>query len=75
MHIIPAIDLIGGKCVRQAKRTLHTKKEYHDVQSKCQRFQVREFLDLHLVDLDGAKAKKIENASGLEGICSQTSLT
>jgi phosphoribosylformimino-5-aminoimidazole carboxamide ribotide isomerase len=76
MHIIPAIDLIGGKCVRLSQGDYSTKKEYHDDPVEmAKRFEGAGITRLHLVDLDGAKAKKIVNASVLEGICSQTSLT
>jgi phosphoribosylformimino-5-aminoimidazole carboxamide ribotide isomerase len=76
MHIIPAIDLIGGKCVRLSQGDYSTKKEYHDDPVEmAKRFEGAGITRLHLVDLDGAKAKKIVNTSVLEGICSQTSLT
>jgi phosphoribosylformimino-5-aminoimidazole carboxamide ribotide isomerase len=76
MYIIPAIDLIGGKCVRLSQGDYSSKKEYHnDPVEMAKRFEGAGISRLHLVDLDGAKAKKIINASVLEGICSQTSLT
>jgi phosphoribosylformimino-5-aminoimidazole carboxamide ribotide isomerase len=76
MYIIPAIDLIGGKCVRLSQGDYSSKKEYHDDPVEmAKRFEGAGITRLHLVDLDGAKAKKIVNASVLEGICSQTSLT
>ncbi len=76
MYIIPAIDLIGGKCVRLSQGDYSSKKEYHDDPVEmAKRFEGAGISRLHLVDLDGAKAKKIVNASVLEGICSQTSLT
>ncbi|MFT4860570.1 MAG: phosphoribosylformimino-5-aminoimidazole carboxamide ribotide isomerase [Algoriphagus sp.] len=75
MYIIPAIDLIGGKCVRLSQGDYSSKKEYHDDPVEmAKRFEGAGISRLHLVDLDGAKAKKIVNASVLEGICSQTSL-
>jgi phosphoribosylformimino-5-aminoimidazole carboxamide ribotide isomerase len=76
MYIIPAIDLIGGKCVRLSQGDYSSKKEYHDDPVEmAKRFEGAGISRLHLVDLDGAKAKKIVNESVLEGICSQTSLT
>jgi phosphoribosylformimino-5-aminoimidazole carboxamide ribotide isomerase len=76
MYIIPAIDLLGGKCVRLSQGDYSSKKEYHnDPVEMAKRFEGAGISRLHLVDLDGAKAKKIINASVLEGICSQTSLT
>ncbi len=76
MQIIPAIDLIGGKCVRLSQGDYSSKKEYHDDPVEmAKRFEDAGIRRLHLVDLDGAKAKKIVNGAVLEGICSQTSLT
>ena len=76
MQIIPAIDLIGGKCVRLSQGDYSSKKEYHDDPVEmAKRFEGAGISRLHLVDLDGAKAKKIVNGTVLEGICSQTSLT
>jgi phosphoribosylformimino-5-aminoimidazole carboxamide ribotide isomerase len=76
MYIIPAIDLIGGKCVRLSQGDYSSKKEYHDDPVEmAKRFEGAGISRLHLVDLDGAKAKKIINGAILEGICSQTSLT
>jgi phosphoribosylformimino-5-aminoimidazole carboxamide ribotide isomerase len=75
MHIIPAIDLIGGKCVRLSQGDYSSKKEYHDDPLEmAKRFEGAGISRLHLVDLDGAKAKKIVNADVLERICSGTSL-
>lgn len=76
MQIIPAIDLIGGKCVRLSQGDYSSKKEYHDDPVEmAKRFEGAGITRLHLVDLDGAKAKKIVNGKVLEGICTQTSLT
>lgn len=75
MKIIPAIDLIGGKCVRLSQGDYSSKKEYHDDPLEmAKRFEGVGIQRLHLVDLDGAKAKKIINADVLERICSGTSL-
>jgi phosphoribosylformimino-5-aminoimidazole carboxamide ribotide isomerase len=75
MHIIPAIDLIGGKCVRLSQGDYSSKKEYHDDPLEmAKRFEGVGIQRLHLVDLDGAKAKKIINADVLERICAGTSL-
>jgi len=76
MQIIPAIDLIGGKCVRLSQGDYSSKKEYHDDPVEmAKRFEGAGISRLHLVDLDGAKAKKILNGTVLEKICKQTSLT
>ncbi|MFN4000114.1 1-(5-phosphoribosyl)-5-[(5-phosphoribosylamino)methylideneamino]imidazole-4-carboxamide isomerase [Algoriphagus sp.] len=75
MYIIPAIDLIGGKCVRLCQGDYSSKKEYHDDPLEmAKRFEGVGIQRLHLVDLDGAKAKKIINGDVLERICSGTSL-
>ncbi len=75
MYIIPAIDLIGGKCVRLSQGDYSSKKEYHDDPLEmAKRFEGVGIRRLHLVDLDGAKAKKIVNADVLQRICSGTSL-
>lgn len=75
MFIIPAIDLIGGKCVRLSQGDYSSKKEYHDDPLEmAKRFEGAGISRLHLVDLDGAKAKKIINADVLERICAGTSL-
>ncbi len=75
MQIIPAIDLIGGKCVRLSQGDYSSKKEYHDDPLEmAKRFEGAGISRLHLVDLDGAKAKKIVNADVLQRISSGTSL-
>ncbi|MBN3521809.1 1-(5-phosphoribosyl)-5-[(5-phosphoribosylamino)methylideneamino]imidazole-4-carboxamide isomerase [Algoriphagus lutimaris] len=75
MQIIPAIDLIGGKCVRLSQGDYSSKKEYHDDPLEmAKRFEGVGIRRLHLVDLDGAKAKKIVNGEVLERISSGTSL-
>jgi phosphoribosylformimino-5-aminoimidazole carboxamide ribotide isomerase len=75
MQIIPAIDLIGGKCVRLSQGDYSSKKEYHDDPLEmAKRFEGVGIQRLHLVDLDGAKAKKIINGSVLERISQGTSL-
>ncbi len=74
-RIIPAIDLIEGKCVRLTQGDYLQKKSYHenplDVALK---FQDHGIHYLHLVDLDGAKQKKVVNYKVLETIASKTSL-
>lgn len=76
MQIIPAIDLIGGKCVRLTKGDYSTKKEYaDDPLEMAQSFEAAGIKRLHLVDLDGAKAKKVINLDVLERIAEGTKLT
>ncbi len=75
MQIIPAIDIIGGKCVRLTQGDYSQKKEYADNPVEmAKRFEDAGITRLHLVDLDGAKAKKIINHAVLEGIAKGTKL-
>ena len=75
MRIIPAIDIIDGKCVRLTKGDFDTKKIYNENPLEvAKRFEASGIEYLHLVDLDGAKAKHIVNYKVLEQIASKTSL-
>lgn len=75
MHIIPAIDIIDGKCVRLTQGDYNQKKVYNeDPLAVAQSFEDAGLNRLHLVDLDGAKAKHIVNHKVLERIASQTQL-
>ena len=75
MEIIPAIDIIDGKCVRLTQGDYNQKKEYSsDPTEVAKRFEDAGIKRLHLVDLDGAKAKRIINTEVLEGICKATNL-
>ncbi len=75
MRIIPAIDIIDGKCVRLTKGDYNTKKIYNeDPLEVAKQFEASGIEYLHLVDLDGAKAKHIVNYKVLEQIASKTSL-
>jgi phosphoribosylformimino-5-aminoimidazole carboxamide ribotide isomerase len=75
MKIIPAIDIIDGKCVRLSKGDYGTKKIYNEnpveVAKEFESFGIK---FLHLVDLDGAKSKHIVNQKILENIAQETSL-
>ncbi|PSL06485.1 1-(5-phosphoribosyl)-5-[(5-phosphoribosylamino)methylideneamino]imidazole-4-carboxamide isomerase [Cecembia rubra] len=76
MEIIPAIDIIDGKCVRLTQGDYGQKKEYHDSPIEmAKRFENAGIKRLHLVDLDGAKQKKIVNKEVLRAISEGTSLT
>ena len=76
MRIIPAIDIIDGKCVRLTQGDYAQKKIYHeDPVSVARSFEEAGLTDLHVVDLDGAKAGKVVNWSVVEAICKATSLT
>ena len=75
MRIIPAIDIIDGQCVRLEKGQYHKKKVYgEDPLVMAKLFEDAGLKYLHLVDLDGAKAKKVINLTVLEAITSNTSL-
>lgn len=75
MEIIPAIDIIDGKCVRLTQGDYHQKKEYaSDPVEVAKKFEAAGIQRLHLVDLDGAKVKRIVNKDVLKGICQATSL-
>jgi len=75
MRIIPAIDIIDGKCVRLSKGDYNTKKIYNENPlDVAKEFEQAGIEYLHLVDLDGAKASKIINYKVLELIASKTSL-
>lgn len=75
MRIIPAIDIIDGKCVRLTKGDYNTQKIYNDDPIEvAKEFEANGIQYLHLVDLDGARSKHIVNHKILQGITSKTSL-
>ena len=75
MRIIPAIDIIDGKCVRLTKGDYATKKVYNENPLEVAKtFESIGVKYLHLVDLDGAKSKRIVNHHILNEIASKTSL-
>lgn len=75
MRVIPAIDIIGGKCVRLSQGDYNTKKVYneHPLEVALE-FEAHGVQHVHLVDLDGAKAKHIVNYKVLEAIATKTKL-
>lgn len=76
MRIIPAIDIIEGKCVRLSKGDYDTKKVYSkDPLEVAKEFEDAGISFLHLVDLDGARSKHIVNYKVLERIASRTGLS
>jgi phosphoribosylformimino-5-aminoimidazole carboxamide ribotide isomerase len=76
MRIIPAIDILGGKCVRLTRGDYSSKKIYNeDPLEVAKEYEDNGLKYLHLVDLDGVKNKKIINYEVLERIASKTSLT
>jgi len=75
MRIIPAIDLIDGKCVRLTEGKYDTKRIYSsNPLEMAQKFEDVGIQYLHLVDLDGAKNGSITNTKVLETIASRTKL-
>jgi phosphoribosylformimino-5-aminoimidazole carboxamide ribotide isomerase len=75
LRIIPAIDIIDGKCVRLTKGDYSTKKIYNENPLEvAKEFEAAGIEYLHVVDLDGAKASQIINYKVLEQIASKTSL-
>ncbi len=75
MTIIPAIDLIDGKCVRLSRGDYSQKTIYHQHPLDIAlQFQEAGLKRLHLVDLDGARAGTVKNWKVLEEIASRTEL-
>lgn len=76
MRIIPAIDIIDGKCVRLSRGDYATKKVYNeDPLEVAKMFEGIGIRYLHLVDLDGARSRHIVNHAILERIATRTSLS
>lgn len=75
MRIIPAIDIMNGKCVRLTKGDYATEKIYNiNPLEVAKEFEANGMLYLHLVDLDGARAKQIINYKVLNDITTKTKL-
>lgn len=75
IELIPAIDIIDGKCVRLTKGDYGQKKVYNDDPvAQAKEFEKLGMKRLHVVDLDGAKAKHVVNVDVLRGITSATGL-
>ena len=75
MRLIPAIDILDGKCVRLSKGDYSTKKVYNENPLEIAKtFEDNGIQYLHLVDLDGAKSQHIVNYKVLESICAKTNL-
>lgn len=75
MIIIPAIDIIDGKCVRLTQGDYAQKKIYNDNPLEvAKEFEAAGIMHLHLVDLDGAKSQHIVNYKVLETISKNTRL-
>ncbi len=75
MEIIPAIDILDGKCVRLKQGNYSTSKIYSDNPvDVAKKYADAGIQRLHVVDLDGARSSNVVNIDILEKICSQTSL-
>lgn len=75
MRIIPAIDIINGKCVRLTKGDFNTQIIYNENPLEvAKEFEANGIEYLHLVDLDGAKSKHIVNHKILNNIANNTQL-
>jgi len=73
--LVPAIDIIDGKCVRLSQGDYNSKKVYYDNPLEVARmFEDAGIKRLHLVDLDGAKSRKVVNYKTLSNITSATKL-
>ncbi len=76
MEIIPAIDIIDGKCVRLVQGDYAQKKVYNENPLEvAQAFEDAGLRRLHLVDLDGAKARQVKNWKVLEAIAGKTRMS
>jgi phosphoribosylformimino-5-aminoimidazole carboxamide ribotide isomerase len=76
MRIIPAIDIIDGKCVRLTRGDYSTKKIYNENPLEiAKEFEANGIKYLHVVDLDGAKSQQIVNYKTLEEIATKTNLS
>lgn len=75
MTIIPAIDIINGKCVRLTQGNYDQKIIYNDNPLEvAKQFEAAGIERVHIVDLDGAKAGKIINIKILEAVAAETNL-
>jgi phosphoribosylformimino-5-aminoimidazole carboxamide ribotide isomerase len=75
MRIIPAIDIIDGKCVRLSQGDYNQKTVYNENPLEvAKEFEANGIKHLHLVDLDGAKSAHVVNWKILERIATQTGL-
>ncbi|MBX2966235.1 MAG: 1-(5-phosphoribosyl)-5-[(5-phosphoribosylamino)methylideneamino]imidazole-4-carboxamide isomerase [Cyclobacteriaceae bacterium] len=75
MKVIPAIDIIGGQCVRLSQGDYAQKKVYaENPVAIAKTIEEAKIEHLHLVDLDGARQGKVINWKVIEEICSNTSL-
>ena len=74
IEIIPAIDLINGRCVRLSQGDFDTEKVYGDPLEMALRFEAAGLTRLHIVDLDGARSGKITNLAVLQNVAQHTKM-
>ena len=75
IELIPAIDLIDGKCVRLTKGDYNSSKVYaEDPVAQAQEFERLGFKRLHVVDLDGARSAHVVNIKTLRALAKATNL-
>ena len=76
IELIPAIDIIDGKCVRLSQGDYDTQKVYNESPLEvAKEFEANGIRRLHVVDLDGAKSSHIVNYKVLDQLAGHTSLT
>ena len=76
IDLIPAIDIIDGKCVRLSQGDYNTQKVYNESPLEvAKEFEANGIRRLHVVDLDGAKSSHIVNYKVLDQLAGHTSLT
>ena len=76
IELIPAIDIIDGKCVRLSQGEYNTQKVYNESPLEvAKEFEANGIRRLHVVDLDGAKSSHIVNYKVLDQLAGHTSLT
>lgn len=74
IELIPAIDIIEGKCVRLTKGDYEQKTTYGDPLTMALEFERIGYKRLHVVDLDGAKSHHIVNKDVLRKLATETNL-
>jgi phosphoribosylformimino-5-aminoimidazole carboxamide ribotide isomerase len=75
IEVIPAIDVMSGKCVRLSQGDFETQKIYNESPLEtAKQFEAAGMRRLHMVDLDGAKQGKITNLETLQEVASGTKL-
>ncbi len=75
IELIPAIDIIEGRCVRLTKGDYEQKTIYGEPLEMAREMERIGFKRLHVVDLDGAKSKHVVNSHVLKAITAETELT